>query len=171
MKLIDEKKKKLRKWIEQQPPVWGPSLSNYIRESKKHYYGLFKIEPGDRKKSSQECCDHVKRLLQELERRFVKCLLRENLSILFDPNYLMVHKDIVDQPEYGRVALNYLREKYKNLPLFDKTAVQAEWELIKISLGEFLKSSLIHARKTFWKAFVLLKQSTNEHFVKQYENI
>ena len=83
----------------------------------------------------------------------------------------MVHKDIVDQPEYGRVGLNYLREKYKNLPLFDKTAVQAEWELIKISLAEFLKSSLIHARKTFWKAFVLLKQSTNEHFVKQYENI
>ncbi|CAM4777001.1 unnamed protein product [Rotaria magnacalcarata] len=171
MKLIDEKKKMLRKWIEQQPPVWGPSLSNYIRESKKHFYGLFKIEPGDRKKLSQECCDHIGRLLQELDRRFVKCHLRDNLSILFDLNYLMDHKETVDQPEYGRNALNYVREKYKNLPSFDQTAVQAEWELIKIPLAEYLKTSITQKRKHFWKSFILFKQTVNEQFSEQFKNI
>ncbi|CAF4845743.1 unnamed protein product, partial [Rotaria magnacalcarata] len=52
----------------------------------------------------------------------------------------MDHKETVDQPEYGRNALNYVREKYKNLPSFDQTAVQAEWELIKIPLAEYLKT-------------------------------
>ncbi|CAF3763057.1 unnamed protein product [Rotaria sp. Silwood1] len=171
MKLINEKKQMLRKWIEQVPPVWGPSLSNYIRESKKHFYGLFKIEPADRKKLSQECCDHIERLLQEIDRRFVKCPLRENLSILFDPNYLIHHREIVDQPEYGRKALNYVREKYKNLPSFDKTAVQAEWELIKIPLAEYLKTSMSHTRKYFWKSFILHKQTVNEQFPEQFKNI
>ncbi|CAF4637584.1 unnamed protein product, partial [Rotaria magnacalcarata] len=69
-------------------------------------------------------------MLQELDRRFVRSVLRENLSILFDPNYLMDHKEIVGEPEYGRDALNYTRLKYGKLPSFDKTAVQYEWELI-----------------------------------------
>ncbi|CAF1919155.1 unnamed protein product [Rotaria magnacalcarata] len=171
MKLINEKKNMLQKWIEQQPPVWGPSLSNYIEASKKNLYGLFKIEPADRKKLSQECFDHIGRLLRELDRRFKKCPLRENLSILFDPNYLKDHKDIVDQPTYGRSELNYVREKYKNLPSFDATAVQAEWELIKIPLAEYLKTSVGQTRKYFWKSFILLKESVNEQFAEQFKNI
>ncbi|CAF3076933.1 unnamed protein product, partial [Rotaria sp. Silwood2] len=157
--------------IEQQPPMWGSSLSNYIRESKKHFYGQFKIEPADRKKLSRECFDHIERLLQELDRRFIKYPLLENLSISFDPNYLMDHKEIVDQPEYGRKVLNYLREKYKNLPSFDKTAVHAEWELIKIPLAEYLKGSITHTRKHFWKSFILFKQTINERFIEQFKNI
>ena len=149
MKLINEKKKMLRKWIEQRTPLWDPSLSNYIQESKKNLYGLFKIEPADRKKLSQDCCDHVRRLLQKLECRFMRSVLRENLSILFDPNYLMDNKETIDQSEYGREALNYVREKYGKLASFDKTTLQTEWELIKVPLADYLKTSINHARKHF----------------------
>ena len=86
----------------------GLSLSNYIQESKKNLYGLFKIKPADRKQLSRDCCDHVRRLLHELDRCFMRSVLRENLSILFDPDYLMDNKEIIDQPEYGREALNYV---------------------------------------------------------------
>lgn len=171
MKLIDEKKKMLLKWIEQKAPVWGPSLSNYIQESKKNLYGLFKIEPANRKNLSKECYDHIKRLLQELDRRFVRSVLGENLSILFDSNYLMDHKEIIDQPVYWREALNYVREKFGKLPSFDKNAVQAEWELIKAPFAEYLKTSINHKREHFWKSFILLMETINEHFTRQFKNI
>ena len=37
-------------------------------------------------------------------------------------------------------------------------------------MAEYLKTSINHARKHFWKCFILFRQTVNEHFAQQFKN-
>jgi hypothetical protein len=120
----------------------------------------------------QECLAHIERLFEELDKRFAPSPILENMTILFDPRYLMEHKKDLDCSTYGREQLNFIRHKYKNLSGFDFFAVQSEWELLKRSLCDFMEmSSATALQETFWQQFLLLQQSTNSQFLLENKNI
>ena len=71
-----------------------------------------------------------------------------------------------------RVSLDFLRQKYKSFPGFDCNVVRNEWECLKQPLHDFLDNvSINQFKNTFWKDFILLKTTTNSHFISQYKNI
>lgn len=172
MKKIQEKKDLLSQWISQPTPTWGPVLANYIKTTEQGTYGAFKLDLCNRQKLSQECVAHIERLFEELNKRFAPSRLLENMTVLFDPRYLIEHKKDIDYPTYGRQELNFIRRKYKDLSGFDFIAVQNEWELLKRSLSDFLdRSSAIDLHETFWQQFLLLQQTINSQFLVENKNI
>ena len=52
--------------------------------------------------------------MNELDRRFPSSAIQEHLSILFDPHFLIEHKNEIVSSAYGRLSLDFLRKKYKN---------------------------------------------------------
>lgn len=98
--------------------------------------------------------------------------VNENLSVLFDPQHLIRHKQEIDSNEYGRSALASLRKKYKDLKGFDSTAVIIEWESLKPGLSDFTNSLRTgQSMACFWKDFILFKQSINSLFNDEFKNI
>ena len=66
----------------------GPELSDYVESTKSGLFGAFQLKLGDRDKFFKDARTHIERLIQELDKRFKPSPLRENLSILFDYQYL-----------------------------------------------------------------------------------
>ncbi|CAF3947801.1 unnamed protein product [Rotaria magnacalcarata] len=165
MEMLKEKKAILCGWTFESASDTGPVLCDYLESSKNGLFGAFKITLGDRKKILYNCREHINRLLQELARRFPRSVLQESFSVLFDPDYLVQHKEQISSNEYGRSALNVLRKKYKNFTDFDFNSVRNEWESFKASLYDYVNSlSTDYPVKDFWKSFILQKQSINNVF-------
>jgi hypothetical protein len=172
MEVLNEKKTILEGWTFKSTSSTGPSLSDYLESTKTGSFGAFKINPGDRQRISNDCHQHIARLLKELARRFPPSDVQESLSILFDPQYLIQHKKDLASNEYGRSALDLLRKKYKKFLGFDSTAVRNEWESFKASLNDYATNLPPNCPvKEFWKNLVKLKQSTNCFFADQHKNI
>jgi hypothetical protein len=172
MQIVKEKTKILESWSFESPSDNGPSLSDYLESTKNGTFGDFEIILGDREKFANDAQEHIKRLLNALAKRFAPSVGQENLSILFDPQYLIQHKNNLNSNEYGRFALDYLRKKYKNFPGFDYTVVRNEWDSLKPALSDFINTlSNSFLVKEFWKNFVLLKTTTNNLFPDQHKNI
>ncbi|CAF2752095.1 unnamed protein product [Rotaria sp. Silwood2] len=172
MEMIKEKMNILKSWTFQSSSANGASLFDYIESTKNGTFGAFKIKLGDRQKFSNDCREHISRLLEELTKRFAPSVVQENLSILFDPQYLIQHKNDISSTEYGRGAIDFLRKKYKNFVGFDSTSVRNEWDSLKPALSNYINSlPSDYAVKEFWKSFILLKQTTNSLFNDQYKNI
>ncbi|CAF1442879.1 unnamed protein product [Rotaria magnacalcarata] len=121
-------------WTFESASDTGPVLYDYLDSTKNGTCGAFKIILGDCKNILYNCCEHFNRLLQELARRFPRSVLQESFSVLFDPYYLLQHKEHISSNEYGRSALNVIRKKYKNFTDFDFNSVRNEWESFKASL-------------------------------------
>ncbi|CAF4940045.1 unnamed protein product, partial [Rotaria socialis] len=172
MEMLKEKKAILCGWTFESASDTGPVLCDYLESSKNGLFGAFKITLGDRKKILYNCREHINRLLQELARRFPRSVLQESFSVLFDPDYLVQHKEQISSNEYGRSALNVLRKKYKNFTDFDFNSVRNEWESFKASLYDYVNSlSTDYPVKDFWKSFILQKQSINNVFCREFKNI
>ena len=172
MEMIQEKRTILEGWTFRSFSTVGPSLSDYVESTKTGVFGAFDIDLGDRQKFLNDSHQHIDRLLREIARRFPSCAVQENLSMLFDPQYLIQHKNKINSNEFGRSALTFLRKKYKNLLGFDHTSVGNEWESMKVSLHDYVNNlSTNNSVKMFWKNFILLKQSTISLFREQYKNI
>jgi hypothetical protein len=172
MQEIKEKKNLMSRWISQSTFTWGPTLANYIKETEKGTFGAFKIKLCDRQEVAKQCSDHIERLLKEIDRRFAPSPIQENMAVLFDPRYLLEHKKDIDSPEYGRLALDFLRNKYKNLIGFDSNAVQIEWESLKQSLSGFIDIHLaLKNEEPFWQQFLLHKRSTSDRFLDENKNV
>ncbi|CAF3750395.1 unnamed protein product [Rotaria socialis] len=115
---------------------------------------------------------HIQRLIIELDKRFSLSPLLENMSVLFDPAYLIEHKADIDSPNYGRAELDSIRNKYQDFPGIDTKAVGSEWEKLKPPLSEFMdRSSSKNLQETFWQQFLLLKQSVNSRFLEENTNL
>ncbi|CAF2094261.1 unnamed protein product [Rotaria magnacalcarata] len=113
MEMLKEKKAILCGWTFESASDTGPVLCDYLESSKNGLFGAFKITLGDRKKILYNCREHINRLLQELARRFPRSVLQESFSVLFDPDYLVQHKEQISSNEYGRSALNVLRKNVR----------------------------------------------------------
>ena len=170
---IKQKKEGLSQWISQSPFVGGPSLEKYIKTTAKGKFGNFPITLKPRDELAKKCSEHIQRLLQELDRRFAPSPLRENLTVLFDPKYLVEHKNEINSPNYGRSAVNYLRDKYQNLHGFDSSAVAMEWERLKNPLSDFVDVLPVSESKieTFWTDFIKFKTSFSDQFIDEHKNI
>ncbi len=172
MRMIQEKVNILKSWTFQSSSANGPSLFDYLESTKNGTFGAFKINLGDRQKFSNDCRKHIDRLLEELSKRFAPSIIQENLSILFDPQYLIQHKKNISSTEYGRGAIDFLRKKYKNFVGFDSTSVRNEWDSLKPALSDYVNTLPTDcAAKEFWKSFLLLKQTTNILFDDHHKNI
>lgn len=172
MQELKEKKSLISQWISQSTFVWGPTLAHYIKITEKGSFGAFKIKLCNRQELAKECSEHIERLLKELDKRFAPSPTRENLTVLFDPIYLIEHKNDIDSPEYGRSALDFLRNKYKSLVGFDSNAVQIEWESLKQSLYNFIDiSPTLEKDASFWQEFLLFKKSTTDRFLDDNKNV
>lgn len=172
IEVLNEKKSILEGWTFKSASATGPSLSDYLESTKTGSFGAFKINLGDRQRISNDCHQHIGRLLKELARRFPPSDVQESLSILFDPQYLIQHKKDITSNEYGRSALDFLRKKYKTLVGFDPNAVRNEWESLKASFIDYANNLPPNCSvKEFWKNLVKLKQSTNCFFDDQHKNI
>jgi hypothetical protein len=172
MEMIKDKTNILKSWTFQTSSASGASLFDYLELTKNGTFGAFQINLGNREKFSNDCRDHVNRLLEELPKRFSPSIVQENLSILFDPQYLIHHKKDISSPEYGRTAIDFLRKKYKRFISFDFNFAHNEWDSIKPGLSDYVHNlSTDCAVKEFWKNFILLKQTTNTLFDQQYKNI
>ncbi|CAF1411733.1 unnamed protein product, partial [Rotaria sordida] len=90
-------------------------------------FGAFKIKLGDRQNFSNDCREHISQLPEELTKRFTPSVVQGNLSILFDPQYLIQHKNNISSTGYGRDYINSLPSDYavkkfwKNLILLKQT--------------------------------------------------
>ncbi|CAF2091660.1 unnamed protein product [Rotaria magnacalcarata] len=142
MTMIEEKKRILEEWTFESTSHTGPALSHYIDSTTTNTYGAFKISKCDRKKLSKDCLEHIKRLIDELERRFPPSPIQEHLSILFDPQYLITHKKEITSNTYGRSSLDFLRKSYQHFEGFDFTSVLNEWLSIKVSLIDYIDTVL-----------------------------
>ena len=172
MALIEDKRKILRKWTFQSPTAMGDALLEYLDWTESGTFGAFKITIGDRQKMMDECHEYIVRLIEELDKRFTQSVINENLSVLFDPQYLLQHKQDIDSNEYGRSALTSLRKKYKDLEGFDSDAATSEWQSLKPGLSDFTNHLRTgQSMDRFWKDFIMLKQSTNILFNNQFKNI
>jgi hypothetical protein len=172
MKIIDEKKKILRSWTFESQSASGPALSEYLESTTTNSFGAFNIVKADREKLSKDCVAHISRLMNELDRRFPYSAVQEHLSILFDPNFLIEHKNDIVSNAYGRSSFDFLRKKYKNFPGFDINSVRNEWESLKTSLIDFINCTTADcSSKMFWKNFLLLKQSLNSEYRDHHKNI
>ncbi|CAF2059013.1 unnamed protein product [Rotaria magnacalcarata] len=122
---IADKKEMLVSWTKESNGTypWGPSLA----ESKESRDDLKK-----------ECCLHIERLLQEVERRFPVSELHRCLSYLFDPIMIEENQYLLNDATFGRRELQYLRRKYEKLSDFDSNNVQTEWESFKSLIISFI---------------------------------
>jgi hypothetical protein len=172
MEMIKEKKKILNHWRSESTSIMGPTLADYVEATKLGSFGGFKINLGDRVMFFDDCRNHIIRLLQELDKRFQPSVVQENLSTLFDSQYLIKNKHELDSTEYGRRHLDFLRRRYKNLQEFDYNLVRNEWESLKPIIVDYIQSFPSDVpEKLFWKNFIALKQSTNNLFIEEYKNI
>ncbi|CAF0925094.1 unnamed protein product [Rotaria sordida] len=73
-----------------------------LNQKENSKFGAFKIKLGDRQNFSNDCREHISRLPEELTKRFTPSVVQENLSILFDPQYLIQHKNDISSIGYGR---------------------------------------------------------------------
>ena len=126
MKIINEKKHILKSWSFESSSASGPSLSEYLEATTTKSFEAFTIVKADRQKLSKGCLEHISRLINELDRRFPSSAVQEHLSILFDPYFLIEHKNEIVSSAYGRSSLDFLRKKYKNWPGFDINSVHNE---------------------------------------------
>ena len=172
MDLVKEKTTILNHWTSQSTSIMGPALSDYVETTRLGTFGHFKINLGDRNMFFNDCREHIKRLLQELDKRFKPSMVQENLSLLFDVPYLIKNKNKLDSTEYGRRNLDILRKKYRNLPGFDCNSVRNEWESLKPIIFDYIQSfSSDPSQKLSWKNLINLKTSTNNLFIDEYKNI
>ena len=172
METINEKREILKSWASQSTLKMGPTLSDYIQLTEKGSFGSFKITTGNRQQLFNDCHAHIQRLFRELDRRFSPSKLHENLSVLFDPHYLIKNRKNVGSLDYGRSELDFLRGKYRNLGGFNSNAVRSEWESFKQPLSDYLNMSTInHSEKTFWQDFICLKQTVNSKFDDSHKNV
>ncbi|CAF3346885.1 unnamed protein product [Rotaria sp. Silwood2] len=120
---------------------WGPSLAEYISLTEtENSFGAFKIlSKANRDDLKKECCFHVERLLEEIERRFLPSELHRCLSFLFDPMMIEENRPLLNDATYGRHELQYLRQKYEKLSDFDSKNVQMEWESFKPLIVNFIE--------------------------------
>ncbi|CAF5012421.1 unnamed protein product, partial [Rotaria sp. Silwood1] len=177
MDTVSDKKKMLVSWTKKgsdEMCPWGPSLAEYISSTEtEDSFGAFKIlSKGSRDDLKNECCFHVERLLEEIDRRFPPSELHQCLSFLFDPMMIEENRPFLNDATYGRHELQYLRQKYESLPEFDSKNVQMEWESFKPLIINFIEiKSSNDSPAIFWKKFTELKQTTNQHFSEQFKNI
>ncbi|CAF3584600.1 unnamed protein product [Rotaria sordida] len=73
-----------------------------LNQKKNSTFGAFKIKLDDRQNFSNDCREHISQLPEELTKRFTPSVVQENLSILFDPQYLTQHKNDISSIGYGR---------------------------------------------------------------------
>ncbi|CAF1331670.1 unnamed protein product [Rotaria sordida] len=66
------------------------------------HYDLHESVLGDRQNFSNDCREHISQLPEELTKRFTPSVVQGNLSILFDPQYLIQHKNNISSTGYGR---------------------------------------------------------------------
>ena len=114
----------LKSWSFESSSTSGPSLSEYLESTTTKYFGPFTIVKADRQKLSKGCLEYISRLMNELHRRFPSSAVQEHLSILFDPHFLIEHKNEIVSSAYGRSSLGFLRKKYKNWSGFDINSVR-----------------------------------------------
>ena len=172
MAMIEEKRKILSKWTFQSMSAMDDTLLKYLNYTKNGSFGAFKITLGNRQKLMDECHEYIGRLVQELDKRFSPSVVNENLSVLFDPQHLIRHKQEIDSNQYGRSALTSVRNKYKDLKGFDFFAVIIEWQSLRPGLSDFTNCLRTgQSMASFWKDFILLKQSTNSLFNDEFKNI
>ena len=177
MDTIDEKKKILMSWTKKDLNgfyPWGPSLAKYLSSTNtENSFGAFKIlSETHRDDLAAECSLHVERLLREIDHRFPESELHRCLSFLFNPVMLEENRSRLNDATFGREELNYLCEKYEQLPNFDPNHVQTEWELLKFIVISFMPiRSNNSSSAVFWKNLIELKQTTHPHFHGQYKNI
>lgn len=172
MEEIKQKRNMLSQWISPATYKWGPTLANYIKATGDETFGAFKIKLGNRQEFAKQCADHIERLLKELDRRFAPSPIQENMSVLFDPHYLIAHKNDIDSPDYGRSSLDFLRDKYKNLDGFDSNAVLIEWESLKQPLSHFVDVfPTSEPEETFWQKFIVFKSSISSQFIDGNKNV
>lgn len=172
MKNIKEKKDTISKWISQSTFTWGPTLAAYIKQTEKGTFGAFKIKLCDRQQLAKQCAEHVERLLKELDKRFAPKPVQEHMFVLFDPQYLIEHKEDIDSPEYGRLELDFIRNKYKNIIGFDSNAVRIEWESLKNPLKDFIDVfTRSNKEEKFWEQFLLYQKSVSSRFLDENKNI
>ena len=100
MDIIKDKKTILNHWTSESSSLMGPALMDYIETTKSGSFGCFKIDVGDRITFFNDCRSHVKRLLQELDKRFRPSIIHENLSLLFDVSHLIKNKK---QSRFNRI--------------------------------------------------------------------
>lgn len=162
----------MKSWTYESSSECGPALSEYIESTTANSFGAFNIVKADREKLSKDCLEHIGRLMNELDRRFPSSPVQEHLSILFDPVFLIEHKNDLSSTAYGRSSLIFLRKKYKNFPGFDDNSVRNEWESLKASLIDYIDCMPTNCSpETFWKNFLLLKQSSNSQYYEHHKNI
>ncbi|CAF1578572.1 unnamed protein product, partial [Didymodactylos carnosus] len=92
METIKEKRNVLKCWASQSTLTMGPALSDYVQLTDKGSLGSFKINMNNRQKLFNDCYAHIERIFRELDRRFSPSKVQENLSVLFDPQYLIKNK-------------------------------------------------------------------------------
>ncbi|CAF5134014.1 unnamed protein product, partial [Rotaria magnacalcarata] len=89
MDTVSAKKQMLVAWTKQSNGMcpWGPSLAEYLSLTEGgNSFGAFKVpSKASRDVLTEECCLHVQRLLEEIERRFPPSELHRCFSFLFDP--------------------------------------------------------------------------------------
>ncbi|CAF4592265.1 unnamed protein product [Rotaria sp. Silwood2] len=117
----------------------GQYLDSDLTETE-NSFGAFKIlSKANRDDLKKECCFHVERLLEEIERRFLPSELHRCLSFLFDPMMIEENRPLLNDATYGRHELQYLRQKYEKLSDFDSKNVQMEWESFKPLIVNFIE--------------------------------
>lgn len=89
MEMIKEKTNILKSWTFESPSASGPSLFDYFESTANGSFSVFRIQLGDRKKFLNDSREHIRRLLDEIAKRFAPSLVQENLFVLFDPQYLI----------------------------------------------------------------------------------
>ncbi|CAF2087543.1 unnamed protein product [Rotaria magnacalcarata] len=134
-KILKGKRPILYGWTFESASDTGPVLYDNIESTKNGSFSALKITLGDRKNILYNCREHINRLRQELARRFPRSVLQESFLVLFDPDYLLQHKEHISSNEYGRSALNVLRKKYKNFTDFDFNSVRHKWGSFKALLS------------------------------------
>ncbi|CAF4770529.1 unnamed protein product [Rotaria socialis] len=176
MNILNEKKPILNNWLSQKKetqPVLGPSLTEYVNHMKNNNsYGAFSITATDRLKMHNECFTHISQLLLEIDHRFKPSKVQQLFVTLFEPDYLIQNKDQVSKSNYGRQEIEYLLNKYKNLSDFNMSQCRSEWEIIKISLSEFVSNNQQqNSRRKFWKSFIIWKEATDDSFRGRFKNV
>lgn len=172
MEEMRQKKNVISRWISQSTFTWGPTLAKYIKQTENGTFGAFEIKLCDRQELSKQCAEHIERLLKELDNRFAPKPVQEHMTVLFDHQYLVKHKEDIDSPEYGRSQLDFIRNKYKNIIGFDSNAVQIEWESLKNPLKDFIDIfTRSNQKEKFWEQFLLHQKSASTHFLDENKNI
>lgn len=172
MNIVNDKRAILQAWTFESRSMIGPSLHSYLETTQSGFLGTFKIKIGDRDTLFKRAREHISRLDEGLNKRFTRSLIQEQLGTLFDPRYLIEHKNDVKSADYGHSAILSLRKYYKRLPNFDSNRVMHEWTSLKTSLSEFIRHlSNDFSIKRFWKDFLIMKEREEHLFRQKHKNI